>query len=185
MEVTADKEYYCPDCNSHRYINGECFDCGFQHTTLPSESEQTVKLTEERVVEILEKHLIHVDYNRIKIIAKELTASPPLSDELNIYKGELNTDRIKTYQKLAKDYNIDEGTIGFIFNEGALWMATKYRTHATAPPRPELVEENIKKILEDYADNHQGEFISKYDFDTLIKDLSQALSKDDKIVKVS
>jgi len=37
----------------------------------------------------------------------------------------------------------------------------------------ELSDEEIKKILEDYADNHQGEFISKYDFDTLIKDLSR------------
>lgn len=39
----------------------------------------------------------------------------------NIYAGQLNTERITTYQKLAEDYNLEEGTVGHIFCEGANW----------------------------------------------------------------
>jgi len=39
----------------------------------------------------------------------------------NIYAGQLNTERIAAYQKLAEDYNLEVGTIGHIFCEGANW----------------------------------------------------------------
>lgn len=39
----------------------------------------------------------------------------------NIYAGQLNTERISTYRKLAELYNIEEGTVGHIFDEGANW----------------------------------------------------------------
>ena len=37
------------------------------------------------------------------------------------YEGELNTKRIKTYKRLAQDYNVDEGTVRDIFCKGADW----------------------------------------------------------------
>ena len=39
----------------------------------------------------------------------------------DIYKGQLNTERIATYQKLADLYYISETTIGGIFDKGAEW----------------------------------------------------------------
>lgn len=39
----------------------------------------------------------------------------------NIYAGQLNTERIATYQKLAELYNLEVGTVGHIFCEGANW----------------------------------------------------------------
>jgi hypothetical protein len=39
----------------------------------------------------------------------------------NIYAGILNTERIAAYQKLAENYNLEEGTVGHIFCEGANW----------------------------------------------------------------
>jgi hypothetical protein len=39
----------------------------------------------------------------------------------NIYAGQLNTERIAKYQKLAEDYYIEEGTVGRIFCDGANW----------------------------------------------------------------
>lgn len=43
-------------------------------------------------------------------------------DKLDIYSGDLNTERIKTYKELAKAYSIQEGTVRDIFCKGAEWV---------------------------------------------------------------
>ena len=42
--------------------------------------------------------------------------------QVDIYSGELNTERISTYKKLSKQYNIEESTVRDIFNAGADWV---------------------------------------------------------------
>lgn len=44
-----------------------------------------------------------------------------LSEGIEVYEGELNSKRIKAYQELSKLYNIEEGTVGYIFGEGLKW----------------------------------------------------------------
>jgi hypothetical protein len=39
----------------------------------------------------------------------------------DIYEGQLNTERIAAYRKLADQYYISETTIGGIFDKGAEW----------------------------------------------------------------
>ena len=49
----------------------------------------------------------------------------PTSEEVlqvDIYSGELNTERILTYKKLSEQYNIEESTVRDIFNAGADWV---------------------------------------------------------------
>ena len=41
--------------------------------------------------------------------------------KLDIYAGELNTERIKAYRKLYELYNLEETTIAKIFCAGADW----------------------------------------------------------------
>lgn len=43
----------------------------------------------------------------------------------DIYSGDLNTERIKTYKKLEELYNVDPGIIRDIFNAGADWYKQK------------------------------------------------------------
>ena len=42
--------------------------------------------------------------------------------QVDIYSGELNTERISTYKKLSEQYNIEESTVRDIFNAGADWV---------------------------------------------------------------
>mgnify|MGYP003591963879 CR=1 FL=1 len=42
--------------------------------------------------------------------------------QVDIYSGELNTERILTYKKLSEQYNIEESTVRYIFNAGAEWV---------------------------------------------------------------
>jgi hypothetical protein len=42
--------------------------------------------------------------------------------KVDIYNGELNTERILTYKKLSEQYNIEESTVRDIFNAGADWV---------------------------------------------------------------
>ena len=42
--------------------------------------------------------------------------------QVDIYSGELNTERILTYKKLSEQYNIEESTVRDIFNAGADWV---------------------------------------------------------------
>ena len=42
--------------------------------------------------------------------------------KVDIYSGELNTERILTYKKLSEQYNIEESTVRDIFNAGAEWV---------------------------------------------------------------
>ena len=39
----------------------------------------------------------------------------------DIYSGKFNTERIKTYLKLAEEYRVSETTIASIFDKGAEW----------------------------------------------------------------
>lgn len=42
--------------------------------------------------------------------------------QVDIYSGELNTERISMYKKLSEQYNIEESTVRDIFNAGADWV---------------------------------------------------------------
>ena len=37
------------------------------------------------------------------------------------YKGDLNSERIKTYKRISEDYNVEEGTVRDIFSKGIDW----------------------------------------------------------------
>lgn len=53
-------------------------------------------------------------YKRLRKLASKPAVVLP-----DIYKGELNTARIKAYQELLKEFKVEEGTIRHIFSQGA------------------------------------------------------------------
>ena len=57
---------------------------------------------------------------KFKVVSIDATSEEVL--QVDIYSGELNTERISTYKKLSEQYNIEESTVRDIFNAGADWV---------------------------------------------------------------
>lgn len=63
------------------------------------------------------------DYNKggSNVRISGFKAGAEYKSKIDIYSGELNTERIKQYKKLAELYNVQESTVRDIFCKGADW----------------------------------------------------------------
>jgi ribosome recycling factor len=79
-----------------------------------------------------------------------------LITKIDIHPGELNTERIKRYSRLAEEYNVEKSTVRDIFHVGADWV-NSLQPNGVAEETLKSVREDIEKVYDRLAPKLESE----------------------------